>query len=70
MEILAQYPTVEDGAAKWDRQLQREGADRGTEKPVGVISGDCLDFVHLGGVGEDVGELSVNYGWGFSTPTV
>ena len=24
-----------------------------------------LDFVHLGGVGEDVGELSVNYGWGF-----
>ena len=26
----------------------------------------CLDFVHLGGVGEDVGELSVNCGWGFS----
>ena len=26
-----------------------------------------LDFVHLGGVGEDVGELSVNCGWGFST---
>ena len=25
-----------------------------------------LDFVHLGGVGEDVGELSVNCGWGFS----
>ena len=23
-----------------------------------------LDFVHLGGVGEDVGELSVNCGWG------
>ena len=27
----------------------------------------CLDFVHLGGAGEDVGELSVNCGWGFST---
>ena len=26
----------------------------------------CLDFVHLRGVGEDVGELSVNCGWGFS----
>ena len=26
-----------------------------------------LDFVHLGGAGEDVGELSVNCGWGFST---
>ena len=26
----------------------------------------ALDFVHLGGVGEDVGELSVNCGWGFS----
>ena len=26
----------------------------------------CLDFVHLGGVGEDVGELSLNCGWGFS----
>ena len=25
-----------------------------------------LDFVHLGGVGEDVCELSVNCGWGFS----
>ena len=25
-----------------------------------------LDFVHLGGVGEDVGELSVNCDWGFS----
>ena len=25
-----------------------------------------LDFVHLAGVGEDVGELSVNCGWGFS----
>ena len=25
-----------------------------------------LDFVHLGGVGEDVGELSLNCGWGFS----
>ena len=25
-----------------------------------------LDFVHLRGVGEDVGELSVNCGWGFS----
>ena len=25
-----------------------------------------LDFGHLGGVGEDVGELSVNCGWGFS----
>ena len=25
-----------------------------------------LDFVHLGGVGEDVGELSVNCSWGFS----
>ena len=25
-----------------------------------------LDFVHLGGVGEDIGELSVNCGWGFS----
>ena len=25
-----------------------------------------LDFVHLGGAGEDVGELSVNCGWGFS----
>ena len=25
-----------------------------------------LDFVHLGGVGEAVGELSVNCGWGFS----
>ena len=25
----------------------------------------CLDFVHLRGVGEDVGELSVNCGWGF-----
>ena len=25
-----------------------------------------LDFVHLGGVGEGVGELSVNCGWGFS----
>ena len=24
-----------------------------------------MDFVHLGGVGEDVGELSVNCGWGF-----
>ena len=23
-------------------------------------------FVHLGGAGEDVGELSVNCGWGFS----
>ena len=28
--------------------------------------GTWLDFVHLGGVGEDVGELSVNCGWGFS----
>ena len=26
----------------------------------------CLDFVYLRGVGEDVGELSVNCGWGFS----
>ena len=26
----------------------------------------CLDFVHLRGAGEDVGELSVNCGWGFS----
>ena len=26
----------------------------------------CLDFVHLSGAGEDVGELSVNCGWGFS----
>ena len=26
-----------------------------------------LDFVHLGGVGEDVCELSVNCGWGFSS---
>ena len=25
-----------------------------------------LDLVHLGGVGEDVGELSANCGWGFS----
>ena len=25
-----------------------------------------LDFVHLSGAGEDVGELSVNCGWGFS----
>ena len=25
-----------------------------------------MDFVHLGGVGEDVGELSVNCGCGFS----
>lgn len=24
-----------------------------------------LDFVHLGGAGEDVCELSVNCGWGF-----
>ena len=30
------------------------------------MSGQRLDFVHLGGVGEDVGELSVNRGWGFS----
>ena len=29
--------------------------------------GRKLDFVHLGGAGEDVGELSVNCGWGFST---
>ena len=30
------------------------------------MAGLCLDFVHLGGVGEDVCELSVNCGWGFS----
>ena len=24
-----------------------------------------LDFVHLGGVGDDVGELNVYCGWGF-----
>ena len=29
-------------------------------------TGSKLDFVHLGGAGEDVGELSVNCGWGFS----
>ena len=31
-----------------------------------AAAGRNLDFVHLGGVGEDVGELSVNCGWGFS----
>ena len=40
-----------------------------------VQRGYGLDFVHLGGAGEDVGELSVNCGWGVfncrgSTPTV
>ena len=30
------------------------------------FSSSCLDFLHLGGVGEDVGELSLNCGWGFS----
>ena len=30
------------------------------------ISSSQVDFVHLRGVGEDVGELSVNCGWGFS----
>ena len=32
----------------------------------GVMVFVILDFVHLGGVGEDIGELSVNCGWGFS----
>ena len=32
-----------------------------------VLRGELqLDFVHLGGVCEDVGELSVNCGWGLS----
>ena len=29
-----------------------------------LLAASQLDFVHLGGVGEDVGELSVNCGWG------
>ena len=33
----------------------------------GIHPSTGLDFVHLGGAGEDVGELSVNCGWGFST---
>ena len=35
--------------------------------PIDSEQANKLDFVHLGGAGEDVGELSVNCGWGFST---
>ena len=36
-------------------------------EPIEIYCVKCkLDFVHLGGVGEDVGELSLNCGWGFS----
>ena len=43
-------------------------SDKGRLAPreVGFEDLCCLDFVHLGGVGEDVCELSVNCGWGFS----
>ena len=60
------HPQAERGVRRSDGgllDLYHEEYDR--ERPVVCFDESSkLDFVHLRGVGEDVGELSVNCGWG------
>ena len=55
--------------SSWPGMLKAQfwRSSHGPRWSCGSLSLTCgLDFVHLRGVGEDVGELSVNCGWGFS----